>query len=346
MVKYELLAGLAAKFIFGYSALESFLLAFGVTTMATLVLMIANIIKKFKFTTGLNLKKRYGPDSYVCITGPAGGMGKRFAHEFASRDFNLLLVGWMDVEAVAEECRTQYGVKVVVIDVDFGMSFQDGFFDEIEAAFNKFDVSVMVNNIGHRTGWIPSHSQPVEDVVETIACGTVTQSRMTQIAMKKFLTRDKTYKCGMIFVTAQCMHRTLGWSVNMSNEFVIPHLSVYESANAYGYYHACGMCEEYSKPAYGDQFDLLNITPGAVITENTPELTLTGNKFSITVVDFVANIMTLIGNYQGVQNAAVAHDVSQVLLTIFSGPAKGPGLAKVGFDIANRYMTETYKPRK
>ncbi len=62
-------------------------------------------INQYAFTKELDLPKRYGDGTWVLITGPSSGMGERFAHEFAKRDFNLLLVGSKRTKRVIREIK-------------------------------------------------------------------------------------------------------------------------------------------------------------------------------------------------------------------------------------------------
>jgi hypothetical protein len=98
-------------------------------------------------------------------------------------------------------------------------------------------------------------------------------------------------------------------------EISVPYLSVYEAANAFGYYHANSIIKEYSAPDYGHDIDLLNITPGAVITENTPYLKDT--PFAVPVDQFCRGIFRLMGgNWRGATCAYWGHDLSAILIGI------------------------------
>jgi hypothetical protein len=54
---------------------------------------------------------------------------------------------------------------------------------------------------------------------------------------------------------------------SFDNILTLPYVSVYEASNVFGYAHANSIYQEYK-----NDFDILNITPGAVVTENTQYL--------------------------------------------------------------------------
>ena len=56
---------------------------------------------------------------------------------------------------------------------------------DISEKIKNLDISILINNIGHRTGWIPSHQQPDKDIIDTISCGTFVQVRLTNLIIPK-----------------------------------------------------------------------------------------------------------------------------------------------------------------
>ncbi len=40
---------------------------------------------------------------------------------------------------------------------------------------SDLDCSILINNVGHRTGWMPYHESPVGKLHDTIVTGTVVQ---------------------------------------------------------------------------------------------------------------------------------------------------------------------------
>jgi 17beta-estradiol 17-dehydrogenase / very-long-chain 3-oxoacyl-CoA reductase len=240
-----------------------------------LIFLIGPIIS-FLFKIGykyyvpeLNLIDRYGKGSYVVITGASRGQGKHLACEFAERKFNLILIGSIRTNNTAEYIRNKYNVNVIVIIRDFSNSLNKNWWNDIEDVFNKYDISLLINNVGNRSAHNPSHLQKDNDIRNSLITGTYPQIRLTNLAIKYMIKRIKlkpNYKCGIIFNTAQCIHPTFLLSQYYNTgEISVPYLSVYEATNAFGYYHANSLIKEYNE----SNIDMLNIMPGAVITENT-----------------------------------------------------------------------------
>jgi hypothetical protein len=107
-------------------------------------------------------------------------------------------------------------------------------------------------------------------------------------------------------------------------------MSVYEATNAYAFYHSQSIYKEYK-----NEFDILNITPGAVITPNTGFLKST--IFNIDSDRFTDNIIKFMGNVQGSTCAYVGHAMSGYLINLFP-PAKDKILENVGSIISEDYM--------
>ena len=293
---------------------------------------------EIRLDPGKDLGARYGKGSWVLVTGSSSGQGKRFALEFAKRGFNILLSGSVRNNAVASEIKKFYPtVTTDVVLVDFSDSLSDPqFFTLFEQALMDKDVSVLVNNVGHRTAWRPYHEMPSNKIGDTISVGTMPQARLCHMLIPKFLAR--TQKSAIINVTAQCVHKTYMFGLGMEPTMSVPHLSVYEAANAFGYFHSNSLLQEYGT----DRFDILNITPGAVVTDNTDFLEDTW--FAVAEDKFVQNVLRLLGNVQGPTSAYWGHALSEVLLNLVPF-VKQPTLDKIGRRIAKDYMTH-YAPSR
>ena len=106
--------------------------------------------------------------------------------------------------------------------------------------------------------------------------------------------------------------------------------------NAFGYYHAASLIKEYT-PEH-PRLDLLNITPGAVLTENTAH-TLSGTPFAVSPDAFVGTVMRFLGG--NVPNGSTCAHWGHALSAAFVGVApwrKEPTLREVGERLAGDYM--------
>jgi 17beta-estradiol 17-dehydrogenase / very-long-chain 3-oxoacyl-CoA reductase len=289
---------------------------------------------KFCCMKEINHIERYGPNSWALITGGSSGQGRQFALKLANKGFNILLVGSKRSIHVKNEINKNYpNVKVKCIYKNFCNAFKPNFFNKIEKIVEDLDISILVNNVAHRTSWNPYHEMPVKLIKDTISCGTIVQAQLTHILISKFLKRK--HKSIILNITAQCNHPTFGLGLLSSNDISVPFLSVYEASNAFGYYHSNSICEEYK-----DKIDVLNITPGAVITENTEYLQNT--LFSIDSEHFVDNAIRFMGNINGTTCAYWGHALSMYLINIFPFNKKKI-LYDTGYTISNNYMNTKKK---
>ena len=292
------------------------------------------------FINKKDLQKRYGNKSWVVITGASRGQGRYLAEEFASDNFNLILIGSKRTLITANLIKSKYpNCQIKIIYRDFSKSLHDeNWWQEIEQVFDgRYDISILVNNVGQRTASNPSHIQNDEKIRQSLITGSYPQIRLTKLALNHMIKRlnlKPEYKCAVIFNTAQCIHPTFLLSqYSSTGDISVPFLSVYEAANAFGFYHANSLIKEYeiSQP----NIDMLNIMPGAVITENTEYLYKT--PFAIDVKTFANNIVRLLGNYNGPTCAYWGHDISSLLIG-FAPWKKDQMLRKVGLTLSENLI--------
>jgi short-subunit dehydrogenase len=264
----------------------------------------------------------------------------------AARGFNLILIGSSRTHATADNIIAKFPqCQIRVLERDFARSMDtkdnDKWWPEIEEIFRggQYDISILINNVGQRTASQPSSSQTDVDIRKSLITGTYPQVRLTNLALEHMTRRAKLqtikpsgstkYKSGIVFNTAQCQHPLVGLSTYLpSGDISVPYLAVYEAANAFGYYHANSIITELNNSSLADEIDLLNIMPGAVITENTPYLKDT--PFAVPVDDFCAGIFRLMGgNWRGATCAYWGHDLSGILIGIAPW-FRGKILEKVG----------------
>jgi uncharacterized protein len=288
-------------------------------------------IHKYLLMTELNLNERYGNNTYCIITGAASGQGKDLAIKFAKRGFNLLLIGSKNIENTKKEIINLYPVKVELIIKDFRKAHESDFFDEIERKISELNtsISILINNIGYRTGWNPYHEMDPKLIIQTISAKAIVQSYLIRLCIPIFLKRKELgIKSGLINISAQCLNPN--FLFGFANEISVPYMSVYEATNAYAFYHSQSIYKEYQ-----NQFDILNITPGAVITKNTPFLKKT--IFHVDSDTFTDNIIKMLGQIQGATCAYIGHAMSGYLINLFPF-AKNYILEKVGLTISSEFM--------
>lgn len=291
---------------------------------------LAQIIYKYTLTEK-NLHLRYGIDSWALITGASSGQGRCMALKLAARGFNLILIGSIRTNHTIREINEKWPtIKVKYIEKDFSESYDDIWWqNDIIPLFNgDYDISILFNNVGQRSAYKPSYKQSFIDIMGSVVTGTVPQVRLTNLAIEYMITRPDNVHSAIIFNTAQCMHPVIGLSQYYSAEITVPYLSVYEATNAFGYFHANSIITEcLSEPKYKN-IDMLNITPGAVLTEKTDSV-LHNTMFAVKADKFVDNILRLMGNWQGTTCAYWGHELAPILIS-FAPWLKRRILSEVG----------------
>jgi short-subunit dehydrogenase len=277
----------------------------------------------------------YGPGTWALVTGCGSGQGKRFAIEFAKRGFHVILMGRQSIQKTAANIAKKYpDVKLQVLVGDFCDAYQPDFFNPVEQCLDSLreqgqHLSILVNNIGHRVAWKPYHTMPSHLIMNSITCGTIVQSRLTQIALRHFMLRPAQYKSLIVNITANCYYSNFWFGKD--NYISLPYLSVYEAANAFGFYHSNSVEKEYK-----DVVDVLNVMPGAVVTENTTMLNHT--PFRIDAKTYVKNVFKLMGNYTGPQFAHWGHELSSILCNLLPPVVKDAILEDTAVKITDAFM--------
>lgn len=306
------------------------ILLFVIIQIILVILYFLGLFKKYVLTKEINLQERYGYNAWVLVTGCSSGQGKKIAIEFAKRGFNIYLVGSPRIKEVEKFIKNNYNVDTRRSVVDFSNAYKNDFFNPIIETINQLpgELAILVNNVAHRVAWKPYHKMPSQKINDSIICGTIVQARLTQIAIQFFIKRNFLYKSCIVNITSMCTYSSFWFG--QIGDISVPYLSVYEGANAFGYFHSNSIQKE-----YGDNIDILNITPGAVITENTGYLK--NIPFSVDSDTYIKNIFKLIGNYTGPQYADWKHDISNILCN-FMFFYKDKILEHTGNIIAKNYM--------
>ena len=327
--------------------LLKFVVVFFLIQLIILAATALHSIYYHKFCHEVNFVERYGRNSWIVITGGSSGQGRRFALEFASRGFNLLLIGSKRSFDVQREIKKLHeNVEVRVLLKDFAEAWQTSFFDEVKVALSAIPegkLAFLLNNVGHRVAYRPHHSMPEELIADTIACGTITQAMMTRLCLPYLLKRETNVRSGIIFITAQVIHPTHTFGIAMIGDLPLPYLAAYEASNAFGYHHARSIYKEY-KSDPDNIIDMLIVTPGAVLTSNT-EHVLEGTLGAINDKEFVENVMRLIGNVSGVWSGSFEQGLLLWMIGLVP-PIKDYVLHKTGKRIAESLMANNQTRRR
>lgn len=285
----------------------------------------------------------YGAKSWIIITGASSGQGKHFALEMAKRGMHLILIGSERTQGTIAEIKKTYPtILAIFIKKDFRRACEPDFFNDIESAIKSplvnGNISGLINNVAYRTAWNPYHESPPQHINDSIIVGTIVQSQLTRIVIPHFLKRES--KSFLVNITAQCIFPTFGLGEILDNNITVPYLSVYEGANAFGFYQGNSIYKEYKDAKYKGKIKILNVMPGAVVTENTEYLG--GTMFNVGADKYVSNVVRQIGNYEGNTYGYWGHEFSILLVNLFPF-VKNSVLKEVGLNISRDFMT---KPKK
>lgn len=321
--------------------LEHFVVLFLLIQIACVVSYVGKFCSKHFLTKERQLTALYGPNTWVLVTGCGSGQGKRFAIEFAKRDFNIILVGRASIRATQAHIQRKYPhVRTKCVEVDFCHASNADFFQPFRDMFAQLEadgqqVSVLVNNIGHRVAWKPYHTMPEALIRNSIMCGTVVQSVLTQLALKHFVQRPTRYRSLILNVTANCYYSNFWFG--KENHISLPYLSVYEAANAFGFYHSNSIEKEYK-----DVVDVMNLMPGAVVTENTQCLQST--PFRVGAKKYVQNVFKQMGHFTGPTFGHWGHELSAILCNLLPASARDAILADTAVKLTSSFMHQYNKP--
>lgn len=300
--------------------------------LALLAVWLVEFIRRHFVIQELPLAERYGKGSWVLITGPNAGQGRRFAIEFAKRGFGIVLAGYDSCHEVAKDIELRYKIPTRVLVCDFGEAWRDGFFEPFEKVLEELDVSILVNNVGARMGWTAYEKMPLEKIRSCIAVGTIVQATLSRLALAAFRKRPKGHKSAIVNITTQALYPAL-W-LQRSNVLSVPYTSVYEGANAFGLFQSISLEKELAVSCEKGDVDILTITPGAVITENTQFMK--GTPFSVDCKVFVKNCLRMLGQVQGPTCAYWGHEIAGLLCNFV--PANAGMFRGIGLRIAEATM--------
>jgi short-subunit dehydrogenase len=128
-----------------------------------------------------------GRGQFAVVTGASSGLGKIFAQRLAGRGYNIIAVARRaaELEALAAELRTGFGVVVDVISADLRSR---GDCERLAKQFERDDVTLLLNNAGY--GKVSSLAQTDKlDVAGQIELNVLALSLLTQAASANFVRR-------------------------------------------------------------------------------------------------------------------------------------------------------------
>jgi 17beta-estradiol 17-dehydrogenase / very-long-chain 3-oxoacyl-CoA reductase len=125
---------------------------FGAVSLGVVCAAVARWLWKYAWLPvrfqGKFLTERYGPGSWVLITGASDGLGKAFAQELARHGFNLILVARTQAKLDQLKSSIQMsGVQVRTVAVDLSDN-SPATYQPLVKAVEDVDLSVLINCVG------------------------------------------------------------------------------------------------------------------------------------------------------------------------------------------------------
>ncbi|XP_038660717.1 testosterone 17-beta-dehydrogenase 3 isoform X2 [Scyliorhinus canicula] len=176
--------------------LEDAFVLFGIFAMFFFSLKVVKCLKYFVHTKWLGV-----PDSFfnslgewAVITGATDGIGKAYAHEFAKRGLNIVLISRTKEKLikVANEIGQATGRKVKTVQVNFT---ERDIYEHIKENLRGLEIGVLVNNVGMLQTPDPCRFLEMTDIDKTIndmiAVNMVSVAKMTQLVLPRMKERQK-----------------------------------------------------------------------------------------------------------------------------------------------------------
>jgi len=201
----------------------------------------------------LDLPARYGPKSYVLITGASEGIGKSLAYEFAKRGFNLVLLArrtpiLQDIKATLEQLYS-ISVEIVTYDLSLGADPRH-LYAQVVQPLAALDVSILVNNAALITEqWFAEVSQA--DLQSLLNVNVKALTFLTHTLLPRLAGRQ--YRSAVVNLNS------------FSGLYPLPYASLYSGSKSYLRSLSASLTSE----LYSSNVDVLNSIVGLTATRMT-----------------------------------------------------------------------------
>ena len=196
------------------------------------------------FRKRLDLKNRYGYNSWVLITGATDGIGKGFAESFAKEGFNIILVSrsLSKLQTVESELKIiNPNIKIHLIVFDFVENKQLENYLEKFSVLENFDISIIVNNVGGGTSSVLEKME-IKEVYDVLNLNVLPQTLITKIFIERLAKREK--RSAIVNIS----------SASATKPFT--YFALYSSTKIYNDYFARALNEEYK-----NKIDCMSVRP-------------------------------------------------------------------------------------
>ena len=244
------LESLLKEYLSAYPKITKSITILGALVIISKILSLSTSYYKGLLRPIKSLTQLYGPRSWIIITGATNGIGRAFAEEFASRDFNICIIAknLAHLTQTKDELNVKYpNCSIKIIQIDYSKSNSElSIYDKIYQDIKDLDVSILINNVGMYQNMF-FHEEKIPKLIEMITVNCSSQALMTSMIVKKFLERRKkvtSYKCAIINISGA------------EGVYPLPYLSLYSATKAFNDFLSRSLAHEYS-----NDIDVLSVTP-------------------------------------------------------------------------------------
>ena len=125
------------------------------------------------------------------VTGATDGIGLCYARALAKRGINVVLISRSEIKlrSVKADIEDQFGgVKVKIVQVDFGHDDDDSYTDRITSAVAALKICVVVNNVGAMgTEFDVLHRLEPSKVDYLVRCNIESLNKVASIGLAKMV---------------------------------------------------------------------------------------------------------------------------------------------------------------
>ena len=281
-----------------YSKIVTFFALLGAYHFTKSVISLGSFSLHLLFRRRMGLLERYGPNSYVLITGAAQGIGKAYATRFIQMGFNLVIID-KDIHTLkaTEKELQQLSPTAKVISLVLDLSQIETNISTILSATEKLDISIVINDAGKVAFGPFEHINRAEMI----------QMTRVNVLAPLILTRE--------FIGRLRNRSKRSAIITMSSFFgVYPskHFAAYAATKAFLRFLSLSIEQENR-----DKIDCLVVTPGLVATQMTH---LSPSWKTITPEECVDGVLRdlgrrneTMGNWKQVTAAGLLHQMPNVV---------------------------------
>ncbi|XP_075392731.1 very-long-chain 3-oxoacyl-CoA reductase-like [Tenrec ecaudatus] len=192
--------------------------------------------------------------AWAVVTGATDGIGRAYAHQFAKRGLNIVLISrnMNKLEKEAKEIERLHGTDTRVIQADFTGGLE--IYRAIEEGLKDLEIGVLVNNVGMnyslRLGKLLDRENPAQRLLDTVNCNMMSVVQMTRIVLPQMVSRHRG-----IIVNVSSITENHPW----------PLLAVYSATKAFVQRFSAAVGAEY----LSEGVTIQTVSPGVVSTNLT-----------------------------------------------------------------------------